>query len=496
MGAIGPGRGRRRFCRRRSTGRPSRASALGGAGELRAGGALPKLDIGFCVGCNRCLAQTSCTLADDMNDLYEKLRDADVVLLASPDYFGTVSARMKNFMDRTRPFHMVENVLTGKVGGAHVHGRAQQLRRGGDARCFWTAGSPPRACSPCTRAPRARRWSGGVVATGFAGLERDRASLRWRSVKGDEIGFALARQLGREAVVPGRAAGGSDSFTRRRADKTVVKCDGIVDRVSEFLHRSRAEPASALLTGCCPRHGALKSSLSGNRSSHLGGPSSSAGWSFKRLPVPFRWRVRRRLIMTRASDFVPLNGISRRTFCKGAAVLGIWEDSPASAWPAAPPHRAERLASSAPWKAGTYTAEVTGRNAPYAMTVTFTDDAIGCTNIKPCAQGEGMALALGAGAERDVLCKNIFAQPDGTYWIVVNTLRYPDPDEPDANGATINNMLALGHIVAGDTVEALAGEMGVDAANLQASIDAYNAVVEGGTEASSASWPTTPPMRP
>ena len=79
---------------------------------------LSKLDIGFCVGCNRCLAQTSCTLEDDMNDLYEKLRDADVVLLASPDYFGTVSARMKNFMDRTRPFHMVENVLTGKVGGA------------------------------------------------------------------------------------------------------------------------------------------------------------------------------------------------------------------------------------------------------------------------------------------------------------------------------------------------------------------------------------------
>ncbi len=86
------------------------------------------------------------------------------------------------------------------------------------------------------------------------------------------------------------------------------------------------------------------------------------------------------------------------------------------------------------------------------------------------------------GAERDVLCKNIFAQPEGTYWVVVNTLRYPDPDEPDANGATINNMLALGHIVTGDTVEALAGEMGVDATNLQAAIDAYNAVVDGGTD--------------
>ncbi|MCR2027485.1 flavocytochrome c [Adlercreutzia muris] len=153
------------------------------------------------------------------------------------------------------------------------------------------------------------------------------------------------------------------------------------------------------------------------------------------------------------------------------------------------------------------------------------DDTIGCTNIKPCAQGEGMALAEGAGAElvglsdiqlhpcgtpgtglmedirtsgrnrifvniegkrfvnegaeRDALCKAIFAQPDSTYWIVVNTLRYPDPDEPDANGATINNMLALGHIVAGETVEEVAQAMGVDAANLQASLDTYNAVVGG-----------------
>lgn len=27
------------------------------------------------------------------------------------------------------------------------------------------------------------------------------------------------------------------------------------------------------------------------------------------------------------------------------------------------------------------------------------DDSIGCTNIKPCAQGEGMVLAENAGAE-------------------------------------------------------------------------------------------------
>ena len=128
---------------------------------------LSRLDIGFCIGCNRCLAQTSCTLADDMNDLYEKLRDADVVLLASPDYFGTVSARMKNFMDRTRPFHMVENVLAGKVGGALSTASTTAEGRGRSR--FWTAGSPPRACSPYTPAPRARRWPAAWWPRGLQG---------------------------------------------------------------------------------------------------------------------------------------------------------------------------------------------------------------------------------------------------------------------------------------------------------------------------------------
>ena len=145
-----------------------------------------------------CLAQTSCTLADDMNDLYEKLRDADVVLLASPDYFGTVSARMKNFMDRTRPFHMVENVLTGKVGGALSTAGLNNCGGEGTLALLdsWFATQGMLAVHPRTPgAPLA----GGVVATGFAGLN-EKGQPQWRSVKGDEIGFALARQLGREAV--------------------------------------------------------------------------------------------------------------------------------------------------------------------------------------------------------------------------------------------------------------------------------------------------------
>ncbi len=156
------------------------------------------------------------------------------------------------------------------------------------------------------------------------------------------------------------------------------------------------------------------------------------------------------------------------------------------------------------------------------------DDTIGCTNIKPCAQGEGLKPdeAAGAeliglsdielnpcgtpgtglmedirtsgrnrifvnksgerfvneGAERDTLCKAIFAQPESTYWIVVNKVRYPSKPSPTQNGATIENMLALGHIVKGETVEDLAKQTQMDAAKLQASIDGYNKTVAGEAE--------------
>ena len=93
--------------------------------------------------------------------------------------------------------------------------------------------------------------------------------------------------------------------------------------------------------------------------------------------------------MTRASDFVPLNGISRRTFCKGAAVLGIWGGLASFGLAGcAPRTRAERLASSAPWKAGTYTAEVTGRKPPYPMPASVTHDPWGAPNITPGASAE------------------------------------------------------------------------------------------------------------
>lgn len=72
-----------------------------------------------CIGCNKCLRASVCSIQDDdMAILIEKMLDADGIILGSPTYFMNVSGIMKNFIDRTRPLHMYQNKLKGKIGGA------------------------------------------------------------------------------------------------------------------------------------------------------------------------------------------------------------------------------------------------------------------------------------------------------------------------------------------------------------------------------------------
>ena len=166
---------------------------------------LSKLDIGFCIGCNRCMAQTSCALTDDMDELYGKMRAADAILLASPDYFGTVSARTKNFMDRTRPFHMVENVLAGKLGGGLATAGLNNCGGEGTMALIDQRLATPEMLAVHAR-PAGAPLAPGAIATGFAGLDEGGQPV-WRSVKGDAIGFDIARQLGADIVALGARLG-------------------------------------------------------------------------------------------------------------------------------------------------------------------------------------------------------------------------------------------------------------------------------------------------
>ena len=50
--------------------------------------------------CNACMETHTCAIKDDMADIFPKLLKADVILLASPVYFYSVSAQMKALIDR------------------------------------------------------------------------------------------------------------------------------------------------------------------------------------------------------------------------------------------------------------------------------------------------------------------------------------------------------------------------------------------------------------
>lgn len=70
----------------------------------------------FCVVCsNPCAGR--CSKGNALGEAFDVLRRADGILIGSPVYFGTVSAQLKAFWDRTRILRR-EKALLNVVGGA------------------------------------------------------------------------------------------------------------------------------------------------------------------------------------------------------------------------------------------------------------------------------------------------------------------------------------------------------------------------------------------
>ena len=58
-------------------------------------------NIAFCKGCGVCQKTGSCVTKDDADEILQKMIDADVIVLASPIYFFTISAPLKTLIERT-----------------------------------------------------------------------------------------------------------------------------------------------------------------------------------------------------------------------------------------------------------------------------------------------------------------------------------------------------------------------------------------------------------
>lgn len=65
---------------------------------------LPKLHIQNCCGCRKCVENGGqCVIRDDMVSVFEAMKTADIVLIASPIYICQVNGYTKTFLDRLYP---------------------------------------------------------------------------------------------------------------------------------------------------------------------------------------------------------------------------------------------------------------------------------------------------------------------------------------------------------------------------------------------------------
>lgn len=96
---------------------------------------LSETEVKECLHCNFCLSKQKpgkyCSLNDDAQMIFEKVEQADIIILASPVYFMRTSAKMAALIDRLRVFifgNLVKGKLKNKIGASAA---VSWLRNGG-----------------------------------------------------------------------------------------------------------------------------------------------------------------------------------------------------------------------------------------------------------------------------------------------------------------------------------------------------------------------------
>lgn len=86
---------------------------------------LADMEIGDCIHCNWCLRKQKggrrCSIEDDMAAVYPRIEAADVLIMATPVYFGRLSGHLACCIDRMRVYvhgNLTMGRLRNKVGGS------------------------------------------------------------------------------------------------------------------------------------------------------------------------------------------------------------------------------------------------------------------------------------------------------------------------------------------------------------------------------------------
>lgn len=79
---------------------------------------ISNLEVGPCKACGACREKDSCIIEDDMEEIYEKMRSSDGIIVASPVYMGNYPAQLKALFDRSVLLRRKDFALRNKVGAA------------------------------------------------------------------------------------------------------------------------------------------------------------------------------------------------------------------------------------------------------------------------------------------------------------------------------------------------------------------------------------------
>lgn len=87
--------------------------------------------IGYCIGCLSCQNTGRCVIRDDAGEIAEKVKNADVLVFATPIYYYEMCGQMKTLLDRLNPlfssdykFRKVYMIATAAEDGDYVFEKA------------------------------------------------------------------------------------------------------------------------------------------------------------------------------------------------------------------------------------------------------------------------------------------------------------------------------------------------------------------------------------
>lgn len=87
--------------------------------------------INYCTGCVSCFKDGQCVQNDDVQIIINDLLESDLVIVASPSYWGDVTGQMKVLIDRCTPYcntRYIDRITKSMIKGVAVAVRAGRNR--------------------------------------------------------------------------------------------------------------------------------------------------------------------------------------------------------------------------------------------------------------------------------------------------------------------------------------------------------------------------------